>query len=421
MDIERRISFYLQKVYDGSKKNQAEAQIRMRVQWCGNMLQVNAGHKINPSKWVTSSARCKNNASNLKGVSGVKINKDIQRLTDAVEDIFKSFEVKGIIPTKEQIKEAINEANGKKVAKTENMTIQSAFLQYICERGKLNSWEDSTLMKHYSIRRILCDFDSELLVSCVESKMLHQYHEYLLDRGMQNSSIKKHFSFLRAFLQWATDKGLLNTDWKSFKPEIKLIHKKAVVFLTWEELMKVYNLKFGEDKKYLERVKDCFCFSCFTGLRYSDLKALKRTDVFKGFIQVTTEKTDTTLQIDLNKYSSAILDKYKKMDFGEYALPVPSNQKMNEYLKYIGFMAGLNEPITKVYYIGSERIEEVNPKFKLLGTHTGRRTFICNALMLGVNAEVVMQWTGHKDYKQMMPYIAVATDVKRKSMELFNR
>ena len=421
MDIERRISFFLQKVYDGSKKNQAEAQIRMRVQWCGLMLQVNAGHKINPSKWVTSSARCKNNASNLKGVSGVKINKDIQKLSDVVEDVFKAYEVKGIAPTKEQLKTAINEANGKKVAKTENMTIQTAFLQYICERGKLSSWEDSTMMKHYTIRRILCDFDSELLVSCVESKMLHRYHEYLLDRGMQNSSIKKHFSFLRAFLQWATDKELLKTDWKLFKPEIKLIHKKAVVFLTWDELMKVYNLKFREDKKYLERVKDCFCFSCFTGLRYSDLKALKRTDVFKSHIQVTTEKTDTTLQIDLNKYSSAILDKYKDMDLEGYALPVPSNQKMNEYLKDIGFMAELKEPITKVYYKGSERIEEVNPKFKLLGTHSGRRTFICNALMLGVNAEVVMQWTGHKDYKQMMPYIAVATDVKRKAMELFNR
>lgn len=421
MDIERRISFFLQKVYDGSKKNQAEAQIRMRIQWCSNMLQVNAGHKINPSKWVTSSARCKNNASNLKGISGVKINKDIQKLTDAVEDIFKSYEVKGIIPTKEQLKTAINEANGKKVTKAEDMTIQTAFFHYMGERSKVSSWEDSTLTKHFTIRRILCDFDADLLVSKVDSKTLQLYHEYLIERNMQNSSIKKHFSFLRAFLQWATDKELLKTDWKSFKPEIKLIHKKAVVFLTWDELMKVYELKFSEDKKYLERVRDCFCFSCFTGLRYSDLKALKRVDIFKGYIQVTTEKTDTTLQIELNKYSSAILDKYKDMDLEGYALPVPSNQKMNEYLKEIGFIAGITEPITQIYYKGSERIEEVNPKFKLLGTHTGRRTFICNALMLGVNAEVVMQWTGHKDYKQMMPYIAVATDVKRKAMELFNR
>lgn len=419
MDIEKRISFFLQKVYDGTKKNQGEAQIRMRVQWCGLMLQVNAGHKITPSKWITASGRCKNGASNIKGVSGAKINRDIQKLSDAVEDIFKAYEVKGIIPTKEQLKAAIAEANGKKVAKMENMTIQTAFLQYIVERGKLNSWEDSTMIKHYTIRRILCDFDSELLVLNVDVKMLHRYHDYLLDRGMQNSSIKKHFSFLRAFLQWASDKELLKTDWKSFKPEIKLIHKKAVVFLSWDELMKVYELKFSAEKKHLERVRDCFCFSCFTGLRYSDLKALKRTDVFKSHIQVTTEKTDTTLQIDLNKYSSSILDKYK--DLGGYALPVPSNQKMNEYLKDIGFMAGITEPITQVYYKGTERIEEVNPKFKLMGTHTGRRTFICNALMLGVNAEVVMQWTGHKDYKQMMPYIAVATDVKRKSMELFNR
>lgn len=421
MDIERKISFYLQKVYEGSKKTKAEAQIRMRVQWCGLMVQVNTGHKINHSKWVTESARCKNNASNLKGVAGVKINKDIQKLIDVVNDIFKSYEVKGIIPTKEQIKSAISEANGKKVVKVEEMTIQTAFFNYMVERSKQNSWEDSTLAKHFSIRRLLCDFDCDMLISSVNSNTLQRYHEYLIERDMQNSSIKKQFSFLRAFLQWATDKELLKTDWKSFKPEIKVIHKKAVVFLSWEELMKVYELRFPEEKKYLERVRDCFCFSCFSGLRYSDLKTLKRTDIFKGYIQITTEKTDTTLQIDLNKYSSAILNKYKNEDLGDYALPVPSNQKMNEYLKELGFIAGITEPITQIYYKGTERIEEVHPKFKLLGTHTGRRTFICNALMLGINAEVVMQWTGHKDYKQMQPYIAVATEVKRKAMNLFNR
>jgi hypothetical protein len=48
--------------------------------------------------------------------------------------------------------------------------------------------------------------------------------------------------------------------------------------------------------------------------------------------------------------------------------------------------------------------DEVQPKYMLLGTHSGRRTFICNALILGIAPHVVMKWTGHNDYKSMRPY-----------------
>lgn len=34
---------------------------------------------------------------------------------------------------------------------------------------------------------------------------------------------------------------------------------------------------------------------------------------------------------------------------------------------------------------------------KLVGTHTGRRTFIVNALSMGITPNVVMKWTGHMD------------------------
>ena len=53
-------------------------------------------------------------------------------------------------------------------------------------------------------------------------------------------------------------------------------------------------------------------------------------------------------------------------------------------------------------------VTAIQPKYELIGTHTGRRTFICNALSLGIPAQVVMKWTGHSDYKAMKPYIDIA-------------
>ncbi|MBF1379631.1 MAG: site-specific integrase, partial [Porphyromonas sp.] len=133
-------------------------------------------------------------------------------------------------------------------------------------------------------------------------------------------------------------------------------------------------------------------------------------------------KTSDSLVFELNKHSKAILEKYQDVVFEhDKALPVITNQKMNEYLKELAELAGINEPIRQTYYKGNERIDEVTPKYALLGTHAGRRTFICNALALGIPPQVVMKWTGHSDYKAMKPYIDIADDIKANAMSKFNQ
>ena len=57
---------------------------------------------------------------------------------------------------------------------------------------------------------------------------------------------------------------------------------------------------------------------------------------------------------------------------------------------------------------------------KLAGTHTGRRTFIVNALSLGITPNIVMKWTGHSDYKAMKPYIDIVDSIKASSMTKFD-
>lgn len=94
---------------------------------------------------------------------------------------------------------------------------------------------------------------------------------------------------------------------------------------------------------------------------------------------------------------------------------------MNDYIKELGQICGIDTPINITYYKGNQRIDEVHPKDELLGIHIGRRTFICNALMLGISPEVVMKWTGHSDYKSMKPYIDIADSAKADAMKLFNK
>ncbi|PXV59980.1 phage integrase family protein [Dysgonomonas alginatilytica] len=149
---------------------------------------------------------------------------------------------------------------------------------------------------------------------------------------------------------------------------------------------------------------------------------LKRTDVKENHIEVTTVKTADSLIIELNNHSKGILEKYKDVHFEHNkVLPVITTQKVNDYLKELGELAGIDEPVRETYYKGNRRIDEVTPKYALLSTHAGRRTFICNALSLGIPAQVVMKWTGHSDYKAMKPYIDIADDIKANAMSKFDQ
>ena len=114
-------------------------------------------------------------------------------------------------------------------------------------------------------------------------------------------------------------------------------------------------------------------------------------------------------------------EKYKDFNFPDnLALPVLPNQLMNRYLKKICEYVGFNQPITRIAYKGGERVEETKPKCEMIGTHAGRRTFICFALASGIPPQVVMKWTGHSDYQAMKPYIAIAEKTKADAMKLFD-
>lgn len=234
----------------------------------------------------------------------------------------------------------------------------------------------------------------------------------------------KEISLVRWFLRWAFNKGYYKGNLHVvFTPHLKGTdgNNKEVIHLTWNELLHMHNFVFKKTQTHLEHVRDVFCFQCFTGLRYSDVAKLKRADVKPGYISIVTQKTASSITIELNKYSSGILEKYKNYKFNtDLALPVISNQKMNNYLKSVGKECDISDLTKIVFFKGNQRHEEVYPKYELLTTHCGRRTFVVNALYLGIPAEVVMRWTGHTDYKTMKPYIKIVDELKEKEMNKFN-
>ena len=427
MNIKRNIIFTLESKKKDGVLIVENVPIRMRVNFASKRIEFTTGYRIDAAKWDTDKQRVRNGCTNKLKQSASEINASLLDYYTEVQEIFKKFEVEEIMPTPEQIKEAFNELHKPieevKPRKSTPNAFYKVFDEFVRDCGRQNDWTDSTYEKFAAVKNHLINFRNELTFDFFDEKGLNDYVTYLRDvKEMRNSTIGKQLSFLKWFLRWAFRKGVhQNNAYDSYKPKLKSTQKK-IIFLTWEELNKLREFEIPAAKQALDRVRDVFLFQCFTGLRYSDVFNLRRSDIKGDHIEVTTVKTSDSLVIELNNHSKAILDKYKDVAFeDDKVLPIITNQKMNDYLKELAELAGIDEPVRQTYYRGNERIDEVTPKYALLGTHAGRRTFICNALALGIPPQVVMKWTGHSDYKAMKPYIDIADDIKANAMSKFNQ
>ena len=427
MNIKRNIIFTLESRKKDGVLIVENVPIRMRVNFASKRIEFTTGYRIDAAKWDSDKQRVRNGCTNKLKQSASEINASLLGYYTEVQEIFKKFEVEEIMPTPEQIKEAFNALHKPieevKPRKSTPNAFYKVFDEFVRDCGRQNDWTDSTYEKFAAVKNHLMNFRDGLTFDFFDEKGLNDYVTYLRDvKEMRNPTIGKQLSFLKWFLRWAFKKGLhQNNAYDSYKPKLKSTQKK-IIFLTWEELNKLREFEIPAAKQALDRVRDVFLFQCFTGLRYSDVFNLRRSDIKGDYIEVTTVKTSDSLIIELNKHSKAILDKYKDVSFeDDKVLPVITNQKMNDYLKELAELAGIDEPVRQTYYRGNERIDEVTPKYALLGTHAGRRTFICNALALGIPPQVVMKWTGHSDYKAMKPYIDIADDIKANAMSKFNQ
>lgn len=437
MHIRRNCIFLIDREPD-----KPDGKLRYRIKWDRHTVAFNVGFRVEFEKWSKETQRCKNNTTHgKKKVSAAVINKEINRFEQLAEEVFQSFEVAGTVPTAEEFRKVFNQRNGKMPAPAK--TLFAVFDEFTSEMGSANQWTRATRQKFGALKNHLSAFAPQLTFDQLNETGLLDFISYLRDTlDMRNSTIGKQLGFLKWFLRWATNKGYHSQQaYLTFAPKLKTSEKK-IVFLDWEELMTVYNYEIPANGMIvklmnpdgieyektvanagtLAKVRDVFCFCCFTSLRYSDVANLHRTDVFDDYISITTIKTADSLKIELNDYSRELLARYAGESFpNDLALPVISNQKMNDYLKELGELCGINKPMTVTYYKGNRRIDEVFPKYALIGTHCGRRTFICNALMMGIPPQIVMKWTGHSDYKAMKPYIDIADRAKEEAMQAFNK
>ncbi len=428
MNIKRNIIFALESRKKNGKPIVENVPIRMRVVYNNQRVEFTTGYRIDVAKWDLEKQRVKNGCTNKLKQSASEINADLLAYFAEIQKIFKEFEVKEEIPTTTELRELFNLAIKKDVATDDTvqeekvLSFWKVFNEFVSENSKRNNWAKGTLQKFNALKKHIERWNPEPTMDDFSEKGLSAFADTLHKQDLKNSTIDKQIGLLKWVLRWSASKNLtVDNAFMDFNPKLKTA-QKTVVFLDAQELKQLTDFEIPEDKKYLEKVRDVFLFCCYTSLRYSDVYNLCHSHIKGSYIDIVTVKTNDRIVIEFNDKSKAIYDKYKDFHFENgKVFPVISNQKMNSYLKDLAELAGLDNPVHQTHYKGNERIETILPKYAVLSTHDARRTFICNALSLGIPANVVMKWTGHSDYKAMKPYIDIADDIKASAMSKFNQ
>ncbi len=422
MDIKRHCQFIPDK-----EKEKADGKLRYRIRWNNNIVNFNLGYRVDFDKWSYETQRCKNRTTHGKNkISAAIINRKINEFENAAEKIFNRFCIIEKMPDLVSFKSEFNKTTGraKKVAQIKDTGFWSVFIEFQNTVGINNNWSTSTYKKFQTLKNHIKGYDKDICLDKIDDKYLQNFISYLSTTPqLRNTTARQQITLFNWFLRWAYKNGYYTgRSHETFKPRLKgtIGSLRPVIYLTWDELQKLYLFRFSSNR--LSHVKDVFCFCCFTGLRYSDVAKLRKSDIKGTYFNVVTQKTTDALKIEFNKYSKSIIEKYADVNLAKNkALPVINNVKMNEYLKEIGQLLELNEQIRLVYFREERRHEEVFEKWQLLTTHCGRRTFIVNSLFLGIPAEVVMKWTGHADYKAMTPYIEIVDVLKEREMAKFDK
>lgn len=371
-------------------------------------LKYSTGEKIYPKFWNFIKQRAKETA---KYPEYPEFNQRLKNIETAVNNSYRRLLNDNIQITPSLLKKELNnELDQERL--TAKQTDLLDWLKSEIEILKLDK-KAGTIKTYNTLLKHLTEFSTvkkyKLTFESITLEFYEQFKDYLInDKKLLTNSFGKQIRTLKALLNLAFEKGI-NTN-LTFKNRLFKAPSETVdhIYLTLDELDAIYNKDLGV-KMYLDRVRDLFLIGCHTGLRFSDFSFLKQENLEEtksGWVfNVKTNKTNERVVIPVKPVVKAIWDKY------EGTLPrAISNQKMNEYLKELGELAGITKKVIIKKTSGKEVRERVCPKYKLISTHTARRSFATNAFLSGIPAISIMKFTGHKTESSFMKYIKVSQE-----------
>lgn len=261
----------------------------------------------------------------------------------------------------------------------------SSFLIFMKDEIMHSNLKESTMKNHLSTLQVLCLYNKDLAFRDMNFNFLCDFEYFLLKQEYHRNTIAKHMKHLKRYINLAINKDLFELDKYPFrKYKIKYQESKRT-HLTPEELGRLENLRLDKQRS-LRRCLDMFLFSCYTGLRFSDIVSITKENFLviddKIWLVYSSVKTDVGVRLPLfllfEGKSVPIYERYKSSPRTLFGVPLSSNSNINKQLRRISRMAGFEKKVS---------------------FHTARHTNATLLLYNGANITTVQKLLGHKSVR----------------------
>ena len=255
-----------------------------------------------------------------------------------------------------------------------------------------------TFRTYYWNLKKLMDFYPELECSCITADMIQEYKNHLLELGNRPATINKALSVFRIFVNKMVADGILK-DNPFNKMKIGRVYTRRG-FLTIRELKALY-LNFEQNYGLLseteQEVMRIFLFSCFTGLRYSDLRSLEANEIYDWKIRKQMHKTGDPVYVPIPLQARLLLSENVKTG---KVFRVVENSHFNRSLRSAAKKLGCN---------------------KYIHCHLARHTFATTCITLGIPLPATSKLLGHRNLETTLIYAKYVDAFLDKEMRKFNK
>lgn len=403
------VNFYLKSRVDSN----GERLIYLFFSYAGNRFKYSTGLKVAPEYWNEEKQQVRETAKLGVGLAR-GYNEQLKQMARTVEEIQLKYLNGGKVITPDELRAQMDIATGR--AKGSPKHGLFAFVeQFIEERAASPKYRAESIKVYRALLEKLKGFARQRGKHRFEFKDItpefwERFRDYLYSLNLAENTVHKQISTLKTILNAAGENPELEAA-GIYKNTRRLgVTKEAVqkLYLNLSELQNLFELDLSANPR-LARVRDLFLIGAFTGLRFSDFTKIRPEQFRKvdgvEVIQIDTQKTGERVIIPVHPYVRAILAR----NGGQPPKGI-TNQKMNEYLKELGALAGLNEPLIIAKTIGGTKTAKSLRQYELLSTHTARRSFATNAYKEGVPSLAIMKITGHRTEAAFLRYIQISKE-----------
>lgn len=319
---------------------------------------------------------CIVNASNADG-----LNYALFSMIREVEDVELDYIRKGVEVTLPLLKEAVKAH----LSPSAKLTDFGQEVVGQSERNELTKQNYRTLfnnLEKYKAGVRITDIDYQFVVS---------YDKWLRSSGIAHNTRISRLRLLRAVLNEAKNRDIISTNpFERFKIQ-QMVSKKG--YITMEQLRQLEAMRL---KGFDDIVRDAFLVGCYTGLRFSDIVALRQSHIKDGWLVLTMQKTKFTVEIPVGSLFDGkmmgLVAKYGG-DIGRLTKKLGNNAVVNKTLRGLLDSVGADAKIT---------------------FHSSRHTFATLLGQQGVDLTIISKLLGHKKLQTTEIY----REVDRSSIEL---